>query len=231
MSFSLEKVVPWGRTFDEYVAMFSLESDDLSQRILGCGDGPACFNATLTSRGGAVISIDPLYQFTEQEIAGRIDETHELVMEQTRQNADEFVWSHFRSIEELGHVRMGAMHGFLADYPQGKSAGRYISGELPKLPCRNDEFDLALCSHFLFLYSSHYDCEFHLQSLRELCRVAREVRVFPVMELGSVRSRHIAAVVSELSAEGYKASIEHVSYEFQKDGNEMLRLMRPVGEP
>jgi len=224
MSFSLEKVVPWGRTFDEYVAMFALNSDDLAKRILGCGDGPASFNATLTSRGGSIVSIDPLYQFTAEEIAGRINETYEIVMEQTRQNADGFIWSHIRSLEELGQLRMSAMRDFLADYPQGKSTGRYIPGELPKLPISDGAFDLALCSHFLFLYSEHYDCAFHLQSLRELCRVAREVRVFPVMELGSVRSRHIAGVASELADEGYQVSIERVSYEFQKGGYEMLRV-------
>lgn len=227
MSFSLEKVVPWGRTFDEYVTLFALDSDDLGKTILGCGDGPASFNATLTSRGGSVVSIDPIYQFAEDEIARRIDETYEIVMEQTRQNADEFVWSHIRSIEELGQLRMGAMHDFLADYPQGKSTGRYIKGELPKLPFPDDAFDLALCSHFLFLYSDHYHFSFHLQSLRELCRVAHEVRVFPVMELGSVRSRHIAAVTSELSADGYQVGIERVSYEFQKGGNEVFRLKPP----
>lgn len=91
MSFCLEKVVPWGRTFDEYVAMFALDSEDLAKRIIGCGDGPASFNATLTSRGGSAVSSDPLYQFTADEIAGRIDETYEIVMEQTRQNAGEFV--------------------------------------------------------------------------------------------------------------------------------------------
>jgi hypothetical protein len=223
MSFSLGKVVPWGRTFDEYVAIFALDSDDLAKRILGCGDGPASFNATVTSRGGSVVSVDPLYRFTAEDIAGRIDETYEIVMEQTRQNAGEFVWSHIHSLEELGRVRMGAMRDFLADYPQGKSAARYIPGELPKLPFPDDEFDLALCSHFLFLYSDHYDCAFHMQSLRELCRVAREVRIFPVMELGSVRSRHVEDVMSELTAEGYQVSIERVSYEFQKGGNEMLR--------
>lgn len=35
MSFTLEKVVPWGRSFDEYAAMFSLSNADLDKRILG----------------------------------------------------------------------------------------------------------------------------------------------------------------------------------------------------
>lgn len=224
MSFNLENVVPWGRSFDEYVAMFALGCDDLGKRILGCGDGPASFNATLTSRGGSAVSIDPIYQFTAEELAVRIDETHDIVMEQARQNIEEFVWTHIRSIEELGQVRMSAMRAFLADYPLGKNAGRYIHAELPHLPFADGAFDLALCSHFLFLYSEHLDKALHMRSLRELCRVASEVRIFPVVELGSIRSRHIDVVATELSEEGYQVSIERVAYEFQKGGNEMLRL-------
>lgn len=227
MSFQLEKVVPWGRSYDEYVAMFALDGDDLGKRILGCGDGPASFNATLTNRGGSVVSIDPIYRFTAVEIAGRIDETHDIVMEQARQNVDEFVWTNIRSIEELGEVRMSAMRAFLADYPLGKNAGRYIHAELPHLPFADGAFDLALCSHFLFLYSEHIDKALHMRSLRELCRVAGEVRIFPVLELGSIRSRHIDVVAAELSWEGFQVSIEWVAYEFQKGGNEMLRLKPP----
>jgi hypothetical protein len=46
--FTLERVVPWGRSFDEYRRMFVLSSDDLRLRILGCADGPASFNAEAT---------------------------------------------------------------------------------------------------------------------------------------------------------------------------------------
>ena len=45
MTFTLDRIVPWGRTFDEYRAMFALSTTDLEGRILGCGDGPASFNA------------------------------------------------------------------------------------------------------------------------------------------------------------------------------------------
>jgi hypothetical protein len=224
MAFALEEVVPWGRSFDEYIKMFALSGDDLGKSILGCSDGPASFNCTLTKRGGSVVSIDPIYQFTAEEIARRIDDTYDIVMEQARQNSNEFVWTQIRSLEELGQVRMSAMRGFLSDYSQGKSEGRYIHAELPNLPFSDEMFDLALCSHFLFLYSEHFDRMFHLQSLRELCRVAREVRVFPIVELGSIRSRHVDAVASDLSAEGYQVAIERVDYEFQRGGYEMLRL-------
>ena len=32
--------------------MFDLSAADLGRRILGCGDGPASFNAELTAQGG-----------------------------------------------------------------------------------------------------------------------------------------------------------------------------------
>ncbi|TWJ33366.1 class I SAM-dependent methyltransferase [Geobacter argillaceus] len=224
MSFNLEKVVPWGRSFDEYVAMFALNRDDLRKSILGCSDGPASFNMTLTSLGGSAVSVDPIYRFTAGEIARRIEETCDIVMEQTRENEHEFVWTRIRSLEELRQVRMCSMRDFLTGFQQGKDEGRYIDAELPNLPFPDGAFDLALCSHFLFLYSEQFDLAFHLQSLHELCRVAREVRVFPVVELGSIRSRHLDAVVSVLSAEGYQVGGERVGYEFQRGGNEMLRL-------
>ena len=49
MSFTLSGVVPWGRSYNEYVAMFSLSAVDLRQRILGCADGPSAFNLTVCS--------------------------------------------------------------------------------------------------------------------------------------------------------------------------------------
>ncbi len=126
MSFSLKNVVPWGRSFDEYVNMFALSDEDLAKKIVGCGDGPASFNCTLTKRGGSVVSVDPIYQFTADDIARCITETYDTVMEQTQQNRHEFVWQRIASVEELGHIRTSAMNDFLADYPAGTTDGRYI---------------------------------------------------------------------------------------------------------
>jgi hypothetical protein len=47
----LDEIVPWGRSLAEYQLMFSLTEADLSRDILGCGDGPASFNAEMTDRG------------------------------------------------------------------------------------------------------------------------------------------------------------------------------------
>ena len=38
MPFELDRVVPWGHCFDEYVRMFALTEADLAGRILNCGN-------------------------------------------------------------------------------------------------------------------------------------------------------------------------------------------------
>jgi hypothetical protein len=225
MSFTLDKIVPWGRSFAEYVAMFALSKGDLEKNILGCGDGPAKFNSILTKHGGHVISTDPIYHFSEDEIRDRINETFKEVMEQTRINKHEFVWQHISSIEELGRVRMEAMKEFLSDYPTGRKEGRYVETSLPGLPFKDGAFDIALCSHFLFLYSEQLSEDFHVQSIKELCRVSSETRIFPLLELGAKKSRHLTSIIDRLDKDGLAVTIEKVPYEFQKGGNEMIKIM------
>ncbi|MHB1731502.1 MAG: SAM-dependent methyltransferase [Leptospirillum sp.] len=224
MAFRLEEVVPWGRSFEEYTGMFALTSQDLKEKILGCADGPASFNAELTSRGGQVVSADPLYRFSREEIRSRIGQVFDTVLDQTRKNIHEFVWKTIPSVEVLGETRLLAMNGFLEDYLAGFLEGRYIDASLPGLPFDDQEFGLALCSHYLFLYSQHLSEELHLQSIRELCRVAREVRIFPLLELGATPSRHLDSVTDTLAREGYRITVEEVPYEFQRGGNKMMRV-------
>lgn len=231
MAFSLDKIVPWGRSFDEYNAMFNLSTEDLGKRILGCGDGPANFNCTLTRQGGHIVSVDPVYRFSADEIRNRINESYEEVIRQTVENKDEFVWKHISSVEELGRIRMTAMNGFLSDYPAGLKDRRYIEAALPELPFKDKEFDLALCSHLLFLYSEQLSEDFHFQAIKELCRVSSETRIFPLLELGARKSRHLEKIRDRLEREGFAASVEKVPYEFQKGGNEMLRCSDPLPFP
>lgn len=222
MSFTLDKVVPWGRSFEEYVSMFSLTENDLQKKILGCGDGPSSFNTELTRRGGSVISIDPIYRFSAEEIYDRLVAVYDEIIGQTYANQEEFVWETIKSVDELGRIRMSAMKKFLDDYPNG--GDRYIEAELPVLPFEDSSFDIALSSHFLLLYSEQLSYEFHVQSIRELCRVAEETRIFPLLELGSRKSRHVDRIIEDLTGLGYACDIEKVPYEFQRGGNEMLRI-------
>jgi len=117
---------------------------------------------------------------------------------------------------------MKAMSKFLSDFDTGCRQGRYVPASLPSLPFPDTVFDLALCSHYLFLYSDHVDEAAHLASMRELCRVASEVRVFPVISLDGETSKHLDPVMKALSEEGVDVSLQPVSYRFQKGATEML---------
>ncbi len=222
----LDSVVPFGRGYDEYVRMFALSEADLAVRILACADGPAAFNAGMHARGRRVVSVDPVYQFSAEELRERIAATFDTVIEQARAHREQYVWDDVGSVEELARARMAAMEAFLSDFEAGRREGRYLPHELPGLPFEDGEFDLALCSHFLFLYTEHLTCEFHCAAIREMCRVAGEARVFPLLDLESRPSRYVEPVCAELRGRGYACEVREVPYEFQRGGNRMLRVVR-----
>jgi len=225
MSFILANVVPWGRSLDEYVRMFDLSAADMDSAILDCGGGPASFCAEMHRRGGRVVACDPIYKFSAADIRKRVNDVYDTMVTAARNNREKFVWREIESPEHLGKLRMRAMELFLEDYPAGISQGRYRIAELPALPFRDGEFDLAVCSHFLFVYTNLLKFEFHLDSIRELCRVAREARIFPLLpSFENEHSRYLSIALGELGAEGYRCEIARVPYEFLKGGNEMLRV-------
>jgi hypothetical protein len=227
MAMKLDTVVPFGRSLDEYTKMFSLTTTDLSQRILGVGDGPASFNAEATQQQGTVVSVDPIYCFTGAEILQRFNAVVDNIIGQVKATADDYVWQYHKSPEDLRHNREQAIRQFLADYDQGKQGDRYQVGELPALDFPDRSFDLALCSHLLFLYSDHLNYAFHRSAVLEMLRVSREVRIFPLLTLMLERSPYLGPLLIELQQAGYLVKVVQVAYELQKGGHEMLVICNP----
>ena len=222
----LNEIVPWGRSLDEYRRMFALQPADLSRTMLGCGDGPASFNAEATALGYRIVSCDPIYVFTADEIAARVQTCYDTIIEQVRHDSSRYLWNLFRDADELGRHRLATMNSFLADYEHGRSAGRYVAAALPALPFADGAFDLCFCSHLLVLYSDQLDLDFHLSAAHELLRVARQVRIFPVVDLDCRPSRHVDPLSSHLQAVGYQVDVQMVPYEFQRGGNQMMSISR-----
>jgi hypothetical protein len=206
--------------------MFGLSASDLDKSILGCGDGPAGFNAGQTARGGRVVSVDPIYEFEGTEIGRRFDEAAPRIVSQLLQTASDWVWTQHASPDSLFETRRQALGIFLADYGPGRAGGRYLTASLPSLPFADRTFGLALCSHLLFLYSGILSEQFHIGSVLELCRVADEVRLFPLLDLDHRRSPHLSAVCGAVMARGLRAESVRVPYEFQPGGDEMLLIRR-----
>jgi hypothetical protein len=225
MSIALDAVVPWGRGLREYERMFALTDADLRLPILDCAAGPASFNAEASARGTRVVSCDPVYRHSSAAIASRIDATYPRIVADLEANRDAYVWDEMESPGAVAQARMAAMTRFLTDYGRvGRRADRYVASELPHLPFENDAFALALCSHFPFLYAPGLPLSFHVDALLELCRVAAEVRVFPLVDASGVVSSFLDPARAALHEAGHATECVRVPYEFQRGGHTMLRV-------
>jgi hypothetical protein len=223
MAFELKNIVPWGRNLNEYKAMFNLSENDINKRIVSFGDGPASFNAEMTRKNKDVISVDPVYQFSEHELRSRIDDTKEIIISQIKNNQNNFVWDKFGSIHDLVNIRLVAMNLFLSDFEAGKNQRRYINHGMPaKTGFADLYFDLGLSSHFLLLYSQ-LGLAFHIASIEEMLRVSKEIRIFPILNLDGQKSELLDDLIRYFES-GYIVRIEEVDYEFQKNGNQMLTI-------
>lgn len=223
----LDEIIPWGRSFVEYQRMFTLTPKDLKCSILGCGDGPASFNYEMYRDGKRVVSCDPLYAYSDIEISKRIEEVVPKVVSELQRSKDNYCWSEFIGVEDLCAIRLKAMSEFIKDFAVGKEQGRYQVATLPKLPYNDNQFELALVSHLLFLYSEKLSFDFHSSSLRELLRVSKELRIYPLVDLCGAISPHLDSIIKEFSSKSeYLVELISVPYRFQKQASQMLAIRK-----
>ena len=230
MGIRLKKVVLWGRSLEEYEAMFNLSNDDLKKRVIGVADGPASANNELQHRAPHYQSVDPIYAETPDTLRGMFedsfDEVFGLVEQSLADNAMD--WREDKSSDEIKAERRYIFDQFLADYSQRRGSSAYVAGGLPNLPFEDRQFDLALSSYLLFAYSGILSTEFHCNAVREMRRIADEVRLFPLTNADEEYSEHLQPVMDEALADGWTAERVPVSYKlvFSNDKTEMLLLKR-----
>lgn len=227
-SIQLDRVVFLGRTLSEYVKFFDL---DLSQwqkaKILDCPAGAAAVVAELHQMGIDAVAGDLLFNLDEPTLRakGQADLAH--VIERLADVTHNYNWDFYQNIAKLTEFRQTALEKFLADYPNGRTAGRYIQTVLPKLPFSDRSFDLVLSAHFLFLYSDCFDYAFHWQTILELYRVcSQEVRIYPLQGKDVQTYPFLNNLINDLNQAEISAEIVNVPWEFIQGSNQMLRLWR-----
>jgi SAM-dependent methyltransferase len=225
MGMQLDRVVPFGRTLAEYRLMFNLTDRDLQRQILDIGAGPASFTAEMSSLGYQVTAIDPIYNFSGAEIQQRFDDCVDGIIGQIENTSQDWVWKFHKSPADLRATRELALQLFLADYAAGKTAGRYIAGEVPDA-IGNTTYSLILCSHFLLLYAEQLSWEFHRDAVTKLLQQTNELRIFPLLTLMWDRSPYLDKLCEHVEQLGYQTQIVPVEYELQPGGNEMLVILK-----
>jgi len=221
----MRKLALWGHNLDDYLEIFDLSSIDLKASFLEYGSGASAFNSMVNEKGGKVISCDPLFIYDNKEIKAEALLIFDEMVERVKSIKDKFDFSKFGGLDGLISLRRKGMDKFFSDYETGKKEGRYIStAENNTLPFPDFTFDYALSSHYLFANFDNQDVNFHLNIIRELLRVAKEVRIFPVIDRFGEPSPFLGPVLLGLNQEQYGVEVREVKYSLQAKGNAMLRV-------
>jgi hypothetical protein len=219
-------IVVSSRPYEEYRAMFGLTDEEiLAGPVLDCPGGAGAFASEVRRRGGRVVSVDPAYALPPEELVALTRAGLDRGMRYLDANRDSYVWTYFRSPDDVRRRREGALAEFAADFAGPDD--RYLVGALPRLPLDDGGFRLVLCGYLLFAYPDHLDDADHLAALRELLRVAREeVRLYPLIDTAYVRYAGLDGLRRALEADGVTSEVRRVDYEFQRGANEVLVLRR-----
>ena len=222
----LERVVFIGRTFEEYLKMFSLSEEELQgKKILDCPAGACSFTAVGNKSGLDVTACDIAYYHSGQELKNKGLQDIEHAMEHMEKAQNNYKWNYFKDIEGLRNHRLSALQDCTKDMRE--SSERYIPVTLPSLPFKNEEFDILLSAHFLFMYADRLDYQFHIETINELLRVTKqEIRIFPLVDLEGKRYEYLDKFISYLNSNGCTVEEVNVSYEFQINANSMLKIRK-----
>ena len=221
----LNDVVLLGRTLEEYRRYFALDLPSLrGKAILDVASGVSSFCAEAGRLGLDVTAFDAIYELSPEEIRRRCEPDLNHVIDAVR-NLKTYRWDFYESPENLRKFRERAYRSFLDDYREGKGT-RYVSGRLPKLPFRNNRFDLTLVSYLLFVYEDHLDYEFHRQSLLDIMRVTRgEARLYPIVSFEATRCSYINRFKTDQTLRHLSFEEVETDFEFLINSNYYLRVL------
>lgn len=100
---------------------------------------------------------------------------------------------------------------------------------LPKLAFADQSFDLALCDHVLLVANPNLTAAFQEEALIELCRVASEVRVYPLVDKQGVPSVYLGTLLQALQERGIGVELKQISRGENK-GQALLRVWNATCE-
>ena len=210
----------WVHNLDDYEHMFNLSDTDKQRTILDYPASISSFNTEMHALGFAVVSADPHYDLSLLDMSKHVDNRIQQLATHLDQYVDRIQGEGEKTLENILNAWNHYAQLFVTDYSQGKVEGRYRVANLPKLPFDNLEFDLALCPDLLF----RTEHQFPEKIIAELCRVANEVRVFPLLDEHGDVSATLGAVMRNLQDTNFGVEVREVPYKLQKGSNAMLRI-------
>ena len=229
--FHIPFVAFFGRTLAEYLEMFAISLDELRDgTTLDCPSGLDRFVAEACAAGR-----DPMYRFDPEEPRARARENIDATLRvlDTRRDSMEF-----RDYDAFKRAKYDGLDRFLGD--DALHRARHHAASPPRLPFADSAFDRGLAASFLFNYSHtsagglydgrEFDLPFHLDSLREIARIARhEIRAVPMGSFDPPPRPHEYRDAARELLEGLGWTTRLVRSQYQsglKDFNDVLIAQR-----
>ncbi len=230
MSLQLDNIIITGRTYGEYCAFFDLQPGELrGKKVLDCPGGASSFTSFAKKDGLKAKAADRVYGLERETLREIGERSIEAIYRDTAW-MEGHNYTFYESIPNHRRFREKALREFLKDY----NCHDYIKAELPHLPFTDKAFDLVLSSHLFFVYDDRLDLVFHLAAIRELLRVGKEVRIFPLVDFNNSRegqeqnfSPLLYRCLEALQGE-CEVQIVKVGFEFQRGAGYMLRLVQKM---
>jgi len=220
----MSKLVLWGHHISDYQEMFDLSSEDLAGKLLDFGSGASAFNSEITKTGGYCISVDPLFGLDRATLKSKALLVFADMVETVTREQFKYDFSRYGGLDALIEQRRLGMEEFFADYNIGKKEQRYVPATQLRLPFNDFSFDMALSSHYLFAGLDEQDTEFHVNVIIELARIAKEVRIFPLIDRNTQPSPFLGPVLLALQENNFGVEVKSCPYHLQPQGNAMLRV-------
>jgi hypothetical protein len=221
---NLIPIVPgWIYSLADYRQMFDLSDQDCQHKILNIPGGLSSFNAEMYARGHAIVGSDLFWNFSAVEVTKQVEALFEKNKMYLHQHMNRLRDPSLEFFEQIIQSWKKSKDLFLQDYEKGKAQGRYCKMQWPKLAFADHQFDLVLCSDLLFNAEARAGMTSQ-DFLSELCRVALEVRVFPLLDEKDKISQELGPLLQLLQAKNFGVEIRGVPYEEQQGSNAMLRI-------
>lgn len=221
----MRKWVLWGHHFGEYQDMFDLPKTIEHKKILEFACGPTSVNQELVQANNQVISLDPWFEQDKQKMQARFAENFENQIKNIQVHSERFDLIKYGRLEQLKEQRQKGFAQFLNDYDAGWEQKRYQHIHMNKtFPFENASFDFALCANYLFTDLIHQDVDFHVHWIKEMARVAHDVRIYPLTNYKAKPSMILGPVLLALQQLGFQVSVQEVAFRFVPESKAMLRV-------
>ncbi|HVT62287.1 MAG TPA: hypothetical protein VHD33_02220 [Legionellaceae bacterium] len=226
----MNRTVLWGHHLDEYQDMFDLSETASTQKFLEFQSGASAFQFELRQIAAHLVSYDAWFDLKQSQLQEQIERSFAERLTQIQSRQQEFDFSRYGSLEKLVAYRRQGIEMFLQDYTNGHAEGRYLFAQSTTLPFPAFFFDYALSAHHFFSTVAPQTVEYHVTMIQELARIAKEVRIFPLVDANGIPSPLLGPVILSLQQKNYGIEVRDVLYHLQPKGNAMLRIWAQMCE-